>query len=495
MQGYSRTKLSHQFMISLAAMLLLTLGQGSIAYRQMAEIDEHVRIVDGLWMPASRQVAEMKAEFFNFRLSEFQLATSDDPRELQSAEQRRRDRLSVYRGRESQAAGLLNHTDAAGLLNRLHAQIEDYLRTSLRILELSRAGDRAGAMALLTGPSRESRNMIAASFETLADAIAVKGSAAREASDRAFLKARIAVVLACALAILWAFVVSWRLMRSVTVASAQLRQAGTHTATGSTGLITMVRQQEATVSEQSAASAQITASIQEIAATARQLQIDMNQMAEATEDTCQQALAGRDHLRELGHVMRQVIDGGEVIAAKLALLNDKAASINGIVTTINKVADRTNLLSLNAAIQAQKAGEAGLGFSVVAGEIRRLANQTADATQDIELILQDIQSAVSVSVTGVDQFSADLRRNVEAVREVSEHLSRVIAQIQTIGPLFESFRHIMESQSLGSDQITQAMLQLNAGMRQSLQATRDAQQAIALLDEAVREVQAVGDRL
>src|SRR6201999_4020148 len=105
--------------------------------------------------------------------------------------------------------------------------------------------------------------------------------------------------------------------------------------------------------------------------------------------------------------------------AKLTVLSEKAGNINQVVTTITKVADQTNLLSLNAAIEAEKAGEYGRGFAVVATEIRRLADQTAVATYDIEQMVKEIQSAVATGVMGMDKFSQEVRRGVGEVQQVS----------------------------------------------------------------------------
>ena len=135
------------------------------------------------------------------------------------------------------------------------------------------------------------------------------------------------------------------------------------------------------------------------------------------------------------------------ISAKLAILNEKTANINSVVATINKVADQTNLLSLNAAIEAEKAGEAGLGFGVVATEIRRLADQTAVATYDIEQMVKEMQSAVSAGVMGMDKFSEEVRRGNEEVCGVTGQLAQIIQQIQALIPRFESVNEGMQTQT------------------------------------------------
>ena len=136
--------------------------------------------------------------------------------------------------------------------------------------------------------------------------------------------------------------------------------------------------------------------------------------------------------------MGQIGAASDLINSRLALLSEKATNIGMVVTTISKVADQTNLLSLNAAIEAEKAGEHGRGFAVVAREIRRLADQTAVATFDIEQIVKEMQSAVSAGVMGIDKFADEVRRGREAIGEVTTQLTEIIAQVQTLPPSFES---------------------------------------------------------
>ena len=94
------------------------------------------------------------------------------------------------------------------------------------------------------------------------------------------------------------------------------------------------------------------------------------------------------------------------------MINERAANITSVVSTIAKAAAQTNLLSLNAAIEAEKAGEHGLGFAV-ARRNGRLADQTAEATLDIEHIVKEMTSAVSAGVVGIDNFAHDVRQGAE----------------------------------------------------------------------------------
>ena len=111
-------------------------------------------------------------------------------------------------------------------------------------------------------------------------------------------------------------------------------------------------------------------------------------------------------------------------------------SINLVVTTITKVADQTNLLSINAAIEAEKAGEAGRGFLVVAREIRRLADQTAVATLDIDQMVRQMQAAVTSGVMEMDKFNEQVGRCMGQVGEINGQMGQIIAQVTTLKQRF-----------------------------------------------------------
>jgi methyl-accepting chemotaxis protein WspA len=190
------------------------------------------------------------------------------------------------------------------------------------------------------------------------------------------------------------------------------------------------------------------------------------------------------NLKRMDATMQHMVAATDSINAKLAALSEKASNINSVLTTITKVADQTNLLSLNAAIEAEKAGEYGRGFGVVATEIRRLADQTAVATYDIEQMVKEMQSAVSAGVMGMDKFSEEVRRGMQEVQEVGAQLSQIISQVQALAPRFDAVSEGVQAQATGAEQISQALTQLSEAAQQTVDSLRQSGQAIDGLHQA-----------
>jgi len=269
----------------------------------------------------------------------------------------------------------------------------------------------------------------------------------------------------------------------------QIQRSGIQVNSSTTEIAATARQQQATANELSATTTEISATAKEISATSRELVKAMKEVADVAEQTAVRAASGQEGLTRMGATMRQVLEASASINARLAVLNEKTGNINTVVTTITKVADQTNLLSLNAAIEAEKAGEYGRGFAVVATEIRRLADQTATATYDIEQMVKEMQSAVAAGVMGMDKFSEEVRRGVEVVGQVSVELAQIIEQVQTLTPSFETVSEGMQSQSLGAQQISEALIQLGEAAQQTVDSLRQSNIAIEQLNEVTAGLQ------
>lgn len=206
---------------------------------------------------------------------------------------------------------------------------------------------------------------------------------------------------------------------------------------------------------------EIVSTVKGISTTSMGLVKTMKEINEAATETTELADSGRTGLINMEEAMHKLQDSTTTIASKLAVLNDKANNINSVVTTINKVADQTNLLSLNAAIEAEKAGEQGLGFAVVATEIRRLADQTAIATLDIEQMVKEVQEAVSSGVLGMENFSKEVKRSIEDVGSLSKRLSRIIEQVKALINRFDSVRGGVDEQVQGAQEVSQFINKLS----------------------------------
>jgi methyl-accepting chemotaxis protein WspA len=248
----------------------------------------------------------------------------------------------------------------------------------------------------------------------------------------------------------------------------RVQRSALQVASSVTEIAATAKEHQATSAETASATSEIGATSKEIAVTSKVLLRTINDVTEVAEQTANLAGTGQKGLARMEATMRQVMEAGGAVNTKLAVLNEKASNINQVVTTITKVADQTNLLSLNAAIEAEKAGEHGRGFAVVATEIRRLADQTAIASYDIEQLVKEMQSAVSAGVMGMDKFSEEVRRGVSEVEQVSEQLAQIIGQVQALTPQFEAVNEGMQSQSTGAQQISEALAQLTESAQQTL---------------------------
>jgi methyl-accepting chemotaxis protein WspA len=275
----------------------------------------------------------------------------------------------------------------------------------------------------------------------------------------------------------------------LTTVIGQVQRSSLQVNTSSTEIAATAKQQEVTSSEIAATTSEIGATAKEIAATSKELAKAMSEVMEVAEKTVALAGSGQTSLTRMETTIQQVMEAAASITARLAVLNEKAANINTVVTTITKVADQTNLLSLNAAIEAEKAGEYGRGFAVVATEIRRLADQTAVATYDIEQMVKEMQSAVSAGVMGMDTFAEELRRGGGVISQASEHLLQIIQQVQTLTPSFETVNAGMQSQSAGAQQISESLVQLSEAARQTLESLRQSNLAIEQLNGTARGLQ------
>ncbi|HBE20606.1 MAG TPA: methyl-accepting chemotaxis protein [Cyanobacteria bacterium UBA11149] len=269
----------------------------------------------------------------------------------------------------------------------------------------------------------------------------------------------------------------------------RIQKSGIQIAQSANQIAASGKELEATVAEQLVSTNQVTNTSQQIAATSRDLVKTMEQVSVMSEQTAIAASNGQEGLTQIELVMRQLVEAAQLISAKLYIMNEKAHTIGRVVTSIAIVADQTNLLSLNAALEAEKAGEYGKGFSVVAREIRRLADQTAVSTLEIEQMIKEMQAAVTIGVREMDKFNESVVNSVAEVERIGEEISAVIARVQGLIPRFEQANYRVEEQSEGASQISNAMEQLSLTAQQTADSLAETSHALERLNQAAQELE------
>jgi len=288
-----------------------------------------------------------------------------------------------------------------------------------------------------------------------------------------------------------------KLIRSVSTMTESLNgllvkvmQACNQVAGSATQAAAAVREVEAAVAEQAASTNEVSATSKEIYATVQELARTMGSVMKMASDAAHTASGGVSSLDGIRSAIDGLISSSGAMTRTFESINEKAGNIDQVITTITKVANRTNLLSLNAAIEAEKAGEKAGGFSVVALEMRRLADQTAVAALDIEKQIREMQQAVREGVSSVESYAQQTQASSAAVTELSSGLGQVIEGTTKLGPQFEAVNSGMQMQSQGAGQIAEAMVNLGEAASQTKASMAEFREVALDLHNAVRELQA-----
>lgn len=216
------------------------------------------------------------------------------------------------------------------------------------------------------------------------------------------------------------------------------------------------------------------ATMSEISSTVEQVATNMQEIARVSSITAQHALESQKGLTQINSQMNNIVYSTASSSQVIHGLSEKSVAISRIVELINTIAEQTNLLALNAAIEAARAGDQGRGFAVVAEEVRKLAERSATAAQDIRGLIGEVQSETSLAVQSMDQGSKEVADGRAIVEEVGTALQQIIAAVKGL-----------------TDQIhdvVSAAQQMSAGV-QNVAAT--AEEQTASMEEVAASVQAL----
>ena len=253
-------------------------------------------------------------------------------------------------------------------------------------------------------------------------------------------------------------------------------------------ILASTKQQAAGTSEQAAAVQETTATMEEICQSGSQVSERARQVAAAAEATATATNVGIEAVQSANKVMDSIQEQSETVAENIVTLSEKTQLVGAIISTVNDIAEQSNLLALNAAIEAAAAGEHGRSFSVVASEIKNLANQAKEATGQVRSILGDIQKGINTSV----MLTEEVVKRVESGKKQSDVADRTIRHMaDSLNDSIQAFQQIIAAtnqQQIGFEQVTQALKNIRQASDQTAVSTSQ-------LETAATNLSALGVQL
>ncbi len=271
-------------------------------------------------------------------------------------------------------------------------------------------------------------------------------------------------------------------------AAAHLQDVVAIVSSASEELSAQISQSEAGAVAQASSAAETATAMEEMNTTVLEVARSASMAAEATMQSKLKAVEGANIVEQAVTGIRDVQDVAVALKSDMENLASQAEAISNIMSVISDIADQTNLLALNAAIEAARAGEAGRGFAVVADEVRKLAEKTMSSTSDVGSAISNIQKSVEVSMQQMDKVTRLVDTATERSQRSGEALNEIVGIVENAADQVQSIATASEEQSATSEEINRSVAEVNRVAEQTSTAMQEASQAVAELARQTQEL-------
>jgi len=498
---------------------LLTLAMGLINLYQMQRMEKATAQVRNTWLPAVVALSEIGAHISDARALTLSGVILDDPADRASAAEMARDILTLLPTRFSAYENTITLAEDRELFdgfNSAYRTYQDYQESILRALEQGHQGE---ADSLANGPFADYAGMM---YDALGRLIMYNSRSADEAalrSDQAARQAFVISIVCLSVFLVLIVLVAVLLTRSIVVPLSVAVIAAERVANGDltyelpvhgrdeparllVALSTMQASLRSMIEQIADSSARLTAASQalsgamdeanrglsqqsneieqaatavnEMTATVEEVARNAASTAEATQATDREGQEGHRQVRATVDSIGALVGKVTHASAQAEVLAAQTREISKVLDVIRGIAGQTNLLALNAAIEAARAGEAGRGFAVVADEVRSLAQRTQDSTEEIEVMIGNVQSGTRVTVEALQVSAEQARQTRLAAEGAGESLDKVAVSISRINELNLMIASAGEQQAQVAREVDRNLVSIHAVSRHTVAGARQA---------------------
>lgn len=266
-------------------------------------------------------------------------------------------------------------------------------------------------------------------------------------------------------------------------------------ASSSSEILATTTQVASGAAETATAVSQTTATVEEVKQTAQVASQKAKYVSDSAQKVAQVSASGRKAVEDAIAGMHRIQEQMESIAESIVRLSEQGQAIGEIIATVNDLAEQSNLLAVNAAIEASRAGEQGKGFAVVAQEVKSLAEQSKQATAQVRAILTDIQKATSAAVLATEQGHKAVEAGVKQSADAADTIRQLADSVAEAAQAATQIAASSQQQMVGMDQVALAMENIKQASTQNVAGTRQAEGAAQGLHELGQQLGAlIGSR-
>jgi methyl-accepting chemotaxis protein len=263
----------------------------------------------------------------------------------------------------------------------------------------------------------------------------------------------------------------------------EINEAALRLSSSANQVLAASTQHETSSTEQAAAIHETTATMEELKHASAQIAENAGAVARVAEETLGAARAGRGAISEFIQAMQQIRSDGVAVADSIAKLSKRVERIGTVVEVIDEIADRSDLLALNAALEGSRAGEAGKGFSIVAAEMRRLAENVLDSTKEIKNLITEIREATAAAAGAADASKTATESGEKLGAVAAQAVEGILAGVQETSDAARVINLATQQQRTATEQVVASMAEIEDVTRQTTQASKQATGAAAELTQ------------